>query len=414
MDIKRCSHFLVREEGNHSREEGWYMLRGLESAMLSFDFRHLPNELIYDEHYRLAIFVRPSRCMEEECDAARNFLGPKERYPCRQPIHLSNWFSERTTPKNVLFNMTLIALDDVIFKIEVHILNGMWLPAVDFFRNSATVQVLTPKRARHLDEYTQNVLEEETRFDDVDWLTLMMIYSGTGFLAGHKDKDMNNRPGPDAAELYKTPVKDKLRRKLSPYVSFEERDTDLFHMIGIFYNDDTAWHHSMPPLNMPPTYKDYERGRVLVAFNSTWESANTVPSFAEPEPSLLVEPAWFEATHTDFDLYEQGCEGDIGECNTLYEGAIDPTLYIDVSKIADANRDIYFETFFMAGVLSSQSYTQMATLSIALEQSEEIMQWINASSCVVQRVLQFGVCWGLREVLLSRRSCPSFDFHTGH
>ena len=93
---------------------------------------------------------------------------------------------------------------------------------------------------------------------------------------------------------------------------------------------------------------------------------------------------------------------------------MDPTLYIDVSKIADANRDIYFETFFMAGVLSSQSYTQMATLSAALEQSEEIMQWINASSCVVQRVLQFGVCWGLREVLLSRRSCPSFDFHTGH
>ena len=51
----------------------------------------------------------------------------------------------------------------------------------------------------------------------------------------------------------------------------------------------------MPPLNLPPTYKDYERGRVLVAFNSTWESQQTVPSVAEPEPSLLVEPAWFEA-----------------------------------------------------------------------------------------------------------------------
>ena len=62
-----------------------------------------------------------------------------------------------------------------------------------------------------------------------------------------------------------------------------------------------------------------------------------------------------------------------------------------------------------AGILSSQSYLQMKTLSAALEQSEEIMQWINASSCVVQRVLQFGVCWGLREVLLSRRSCPSFS-----
>ena len=51
----------------------------------------------------------------------------------------------------------------------------------------------------------------------------------------------------------------------------------------------------MPPLNLPPTYKDYERGRVLVAFNSTWESQQTVPSVAEPEPSLLVEPAWSEA-----------------------------------------------------------------------------------------------------------------------
>ena len=49
------------------------------------------------------------------------------------------------------------------------------------------------------------------------------------------------RAGPDAAELYKTPLSHKLRRKLSPYVSFEERDTDLFHMIGIFYNDDTQW-----------------------------------------------------------------------------------------------------------------------------------------------------------------------------
>ena len=48
----------------------------------------------------------------------------------------------------------------------------------------------------------------------------------------------------------------------------------------------------MPPLNLPPTYKDYERGRVLVAFNSTWESQATVPSVAEPEPTLLVEPAW--------------------------------------------------------------------------------------------------------------------------
>ena len=33
-----------------------------------------------------------------------------------------------------------------------------------------------------------------------------------------------------------------------------------------------------------------------------------------------------------------------------------------------------------AGILSSQSYLQMKTLSAALEQSEEIMQWINVIS----------------------------------
>ena len=44
------------------------------------------------------------------------------------------------------------------------------------------------------------------------------------------------------------------------------------------------------------------------------------------------------------------------------------------------HRDVYFETFFMAGILSSQSYLQMKTLSAALEQSEEIMQWINVIS----------------------------------
>ena len=51
------------------------------------------------------------------------------------------------------------------------------------------------------------------------------------------------------------------------------------------------------------------------------------------------------------------------------------------------HRDVYFETFFMAGILSSQSYLQMKTLSAALEQSEEIMQWINVISarCVSPR-----------------------------
>ena len=58
----------------------------------------------------------------------------------------------------------------------------------------------------------------------------------------------------------------------------------------------------------------------------------------------------------------------------------------------DRRRDVYFETFFMAGILSSQSYLQMKTLSAALEQSEEIMQWINVRKSVASASI-CGVLW---------------------
>ena len=76
VNATRC-HVTPSKRGGHEPQppasaQGWYFATG------SFPHSHLPNELVYDEHYRLAIFVRPSRCVEEECDAARNFLGPKK------------------------------------------------------------------------------------------------------------------------------------------------------------------------------------------------------------------------------------------------------------------------------------------------------------------------------------------------
>ena len=279
MDRARCARPLVREEGNHTREEGWYVLRGLESALLAFDLAHVPNGMVYGEHYRLAIYARPSRCDEEECDAGRSFLGPQEKYPCRQPLHLPKWFDDPNTPKNIAFNMTLTALDDVIFKVEFHILHGVWLGAKEFLRNSATVQVLTPKRARHVNKYTQNQLREQKRF------------MGTDPISGK--------------EIYKLSLADKLRRQMSPYVSFEERDTDLFYIIGAIYNNNPLKHDAMPPLNLPPRFKQYERGRVLVSFNTTYESKSAVPTVAEPEPDLLVDATWFEPM-AEYDMCRGG------------------------------------------------------------------------------------------------------------
>ncbi|KAJ8611307.1 hypothetical protein CTAYLR_006612 [Chrysophaeum taylorii] len=295
MDVGRCNHTHVHEEGEHDREQGWYLLRGLESAMLSFDLQHLPEDMVYYEHYRLAIFVQPSRCDDELCDTSRAFLGPEEYYPCKQPVLLPEWFNTTTTPKNLVFNMTLLALDDVIFKVEFHILHGLWLATAPFFENTATVQILTPLRARSLNQYTQNMLREQERL---------------------RTREKKKPDWSKGGKIYeRDPVGKKLlRRQLSPYVSFEERDTEKFYVIGVVYNDNDR--EAARPLNLPPRYKDYERGRVLVSFNTTKESEIDVPTVLTDVNE--VDATWFDAVQSPYENF----------------------------TAVEIDRDVYFETFW--------------------------------------------------------------------
>mmetsp|Transcript_32385 Transcript_32385/g.111523 ORF Transcript_32385/g.111523 Transcript_32385/m.111523 type:complete len:1484 (+) Transcript_32385:3-4454(+) len=310
MDKRRCLHAHVHEEGAWAREAGIYLLRGLESAMLSFDFSHIPGEMIYNEHWRLAVFVRPSRCDEELCDGSRTLLGPQEQYPCRRPLELPKWFNSSTTPKNLQFNMTVFALDDVIFKVEVQLLHGMWLPIKSFLENTATVQIMTPLRAKMLNEYSQNLLREQQR------------------LRKREEKKTNLNFGSVAADFERQLVgADALRRKLSPYVSFEERDTDKFYIMGVVID---GYEPSVElPLNLPPRYADYERGRVLVSFNSTLESQPDVPdTYDDPAPKRELEASYFLPMQPPYSVYKP-----IGDSS-------------DISDSADAAHDVYFETFW--------------------------------------------------------------------
>ena len=84
MDFARCNRTRVREEGARARDEGWYLLKGLEIGYLEIDLRHLPEDLVYNEHYKLAIFVRPSRCDDEVCRGVDR-VAAAEKSPCRRP-----------------------------------------------------------------------------------------------------------------------------------------------------------------------------------------------------------------------------------------------------------------------------------------------------------------------------------------
>ena len=93
------------------------------------------------------MYPQPSRCSDEQCNENRVRIAPKERLPCLQPAKLSDWFEDESVSKHQVFNITLFALDDLIFKVEVHLLHGLFLAAAPFFRNSASIQLFAPNRA---------------------------------------------------------------------------------------------------------------------------------------------------------------------------------------------------------------------------------------------------------------------------
>lgn len=57
-------------------------------------------------------------------------------------------------------------------------------------------------------------------------------------------------------------------RLLSPYVSWEEKTIRMEYFFGVayFYDDMNT---VSAPLNLPPLYAQYERGRALLGFNTS-------------------------------------------------------------------------------------------------------------------------------------------------
>lgn len=226
MDMERSYCLLPRysEEAVRQREKGWYLLELQEVAHVQIDLSHLPSDLVYGQHYSIAIFVQPSRCKSELCSSARVRLSPEEYLPCRLPVDFSYWFQQTTVPKNVVNNITIYALDDVLFKVEVHLLYGLLTAYAPLFENTTVVRVVGPSRAKS--------------------------FEGRSFGST------------------KT-------RTLSPYVSFQEQRVTLrYFFCAVVYQTDSD--SVSQPLNLPPLYSDYQRGRVLIMNNVSADN-NDVP-----------------------------------------------------------------------------------------------------------------------------------------
>ena len=253
MERRYCDLPRFSEEGLREREKGLFKLNANEAAHVQINLEHIPADMVYDQHYRIAIFIIPSRCTVEVCNSARVRLSPEEFVPCRKPAEFSYWFQQSKVPKNVKNNITVYALDDMVFKVEIHILYGLYIAYAPLFLNSTTVRIASPSRAN----------------------------TSTG----------------GTMTIHKT-------RRLSPYVSFNERVVDMQYFFTAVVKQ-TDSNSISQPLNLPPLYKQYERGRALIMNNVSSESA-VVPLVLDPISLVNLGSAfWIQPATTADESKEQ-------------------------------------------------------------------------------------------------------------
>ena len=228
--VSVCSRKITKEENKRSSEIGWFILPFMSQAQISIDWTHLPKDFKYDEHFKLALYVTPSRCLDSYCNDSRVIQPYQETSPCVQPIHLPIWFQDTTIDKHQITNLTILALDDVLIKPEIHLVHGLFLSAAVNFRRSLSITILNPSRSKLL----PNNEIEQSNFE---------------------------------------------RRPLSPFVSKEELDTELSY-IFVARLTPVETRTVSPPLNLPPRWSDFERGRVLVSMNATHD--NAIPTIKDP------------------------------------------------------------------------------------------------------------------------------------
>ena len=220
----------------------WFFLPALSTARLSMDFAHLPQSFKYDEHFRVAIFVNQSVCLEERCSSALNEYS-MQRSPCTTPLPYSHWYADSTVDKHRIVNVTLYALEDVIFHVEAHIMYGLFLPFANFLRNTTTVEVFSPSRAN--------------------------VTVGVGSRAV---------------------------RVLDPTMSNQQRRVDeVYTFAALFLQDWLAF--EAPPLNLPPRFQELQTGRILAGMNvsESYPITADFPWIVPPTSEVHPSPTYWDA-----------------------------------------------------------------------------------------------------------------------
>ena len=234
---------LKAEEGERELEKGWYVLKGVNTAYLEVNFGHIHEELQYGVHYQLALLVANSTCSERVCQrtAGTNVeeFFEREVSPCNRPLEFTTWFLSEEVIKSSVFHLSLLALEDILFRVEVHILHGMYVPFAPHFENTVSIATRKPTRANSTTHHEQSAYSKRI---------LGSIVSSTG----------------------------------------EEVFEEYFFTAIL---DSSTFEEISPPLNMPRRYEELGHGRVLARFNN---SAHEGVHVKDTLASVKVGPQWWK------------------------------------------------------------------------------------------------------------------------
>eukprot|EP00940_MAST-03C_sp_MAST-3C-sp2_P002705 g2705.t1 len=273
--IATCLARKPHEKRRH-HEHGWFQLQGMNEAHVAMDLSRIPNSIEYGSHFRIAFYVAPSVCEETQCEkTSRTVLtydvgsdGPVntlEVLPCRRPLELPTWFrgldNDRIHDK---LNFTVLALEDVLFKVEIQIVHGSFLSTSLFFENTTVVRFRAPLRSFYTFAGTPEAVGYSPTYHvDVEKRRLACV------------RGVNSKFGEYA-------------RCVSP----EEEEVPKQYFFTAFYTRD-HFENFQPPLNLPPRYKAFERGRVLLSLNVSQDRDDNFPEILDDPSEIGADSAQY-------------------------------------------------------------------------------------------------------------------------
>ena len=118
-----------------------FKLSPFTMARFTFDYLKVPTDMIYDDHFRIAIFVN-GHTQPEPYPPSFWFnppaTGPTAEYP---------EYKEYRWSKTNLFAMHLHALRDLNFRVELQILHGLFSDSIEAFVGAMSLEIFDSTRA---------------------------------------------------------------------------------------------------------------------------------------------------------------------------------------------------------------------------------------------------------------------------